>query len=210
VSKKNRSTSVNKSRRRSGELFLNQILQTARCTQSLWALWFDLLAQERHGSVEMMQVERFGSRNQIVLSPAFGGPITAAGKKPVQHGQINGPLYVKLVAKSLEQGLNYFLDRAFLPEPPENQVRSDPQNRDRFSLPSSMRVNYGELLTMTRVPNASAPRAVLALSSSNRLRVANTCWRTFSPSRTLWTIWRYWWEPALLVRKNIVRCLTLQ
>jgi len=48
-------------------LFLNQILQAVRCTQSLLALWLDLVAQERHGSVEVMQIERFGSRNEIVF-----------------------------------------------------------------------------------------------------------------------------------------------
>jgi len=51
----------------------------------------------------MMEIESFGSRNEIVLSPTFSGSIAAAGKKPMQHGEIDSSLNIKVVAASLEQ-----------------------------------------------------------------------------------------------------------
>ena len=69
-----------------------------------------------------MELERFASRNEIVLPPTFGGSIAATGEKPMQHGEINGPLNVKVVAASFEQRLNYFLNTAFFPDPPKDEV----------------------------------------------------------------------------------------
>ena len=71
-----------------------------------------------------MELKRFGSRNEIVLPPTFSGSIAAAGKKPMQHGEINGPLNVKVVAASFEQRLNYLLDTASFQSRPK--TRSGP------------------------------------------------------------------------------------
>jgi hypothetical protein len=60
-----------------------------------------------------MEIKRFGSRIEIVFPPAFRGSIAATGKKPMQHGEINGPLNVKVVATSFEQRLNDLLNTAF-------------------------------------------------------------------------------------------------
>jgi hypothetical protein len=40
----------------------------------------------------------------------------------MQDGAINGPLNIKGVAAGFKQGLNYFLNAAFFPEPPKDQV----------------------------------------------------------------------------------------
>src|SRR5438132_3778323 len=98
----------------------------------------------------MMQVKRFSSRNEIVFPPAFRSSIAATSKKPMQHGEINGPLNVKVVAASFEQRLNYLLDTAFVPEPPKDQVRPDPLHRDSLSLSGAMRIDNGKLFTMTQ------------------------------------------------------------
>src|SRR5258708_28279699 len=95
-----------------------------------------------------MEIKHFGSRNEIVLPPTFSGSIAAAGKKPMQHGEINGPLNVKVVAASFEQRSNYLLNPAFFPEPPKDQVRPDPQHRDGLSLSSGMRIDKGKLFAM--------------------------------------------------------------
>src|SRR5215470_1190778 len=79
-------------------------------------------AQECHGSVEVMEIKRFGSRKEVIFSPTFRGSIAATGKKPMQHGEINGPLNVKVVAASFEQRSNYLVNPAFFPEPPKDQV----------------------------------------------------------------------------------------
>jgi hypothetical protein len=39
---------------------------------------------------------------------------------------------------------------AFFLEPPKDQLRSDPQHRDRLSLSGGMCIDDGELLTMTQ------------------------------------------------------------
>ena len=62
---------------------------------------------------------------------------------------INCPLYVKLVAASLEQGLNYSPDAAFFPEPPKDKLWPDPQNRDSLSLSGGMRIDNREVFAMT-------------------------------------------------------------
>src|SRR5262249_54415282 len=97
-----------------------------------------------------MEIKRFSSRNEIIFSPAFSGSIAATGKKPMQHGEINGPLNVKVVAASFEQGLNYLLNTAFFPEPPKDQIRPDPLHRHSLSLSGGMRIDNGEVLTMTQ------------------------------------------------------------
>jgi hypothetical protein len=97
-----------------------------------------------------MEIKRFGSRNEIVFPPAFRGSIAATGKKPMQHGEINGPLNVKVVAASFEQRLNDLLNTAFFPEPPKHKVRPDPLHRDSLSLSCGMRIDNGKLFTMTQ------------------------------------------------------------
>jgi hypothetical protein len=68
----------------------------------------------------------------------------------MQHGEINGPLNVKVVAASAQQRFNYLLNTAFFPEPPKDQVRPDPLHRDSLSLSSGMRIDNGELFAMTQ------------------------------------------------------------
>ena len=97
-----------------------------------------------------MQVKRFGSRYKIVFSPTFGGSVATTGKESMQDGEINGPFNVKLVTASDQQRSNYFMDAAFLPEPSKDKLRSDPQHPDRLSLSSGMRIDEGELFTMTQ------------------------------------------------------------
>jgi hypothetical protein len=97
-----------------------------------------------------MEIKRFGFRNEIVFSPTFSGSIAATSKKPMQHGEINGPLNIKVVAASCEQRLNYLLNTAFFPEPPKDQVRPDPLHRDSLSLAGAMRIDNGKLFAMTQ------------------------------------------------------------
>ena len=79
-----------------------------------------------------------GLTNEIVFSPTFSGSIAAAGKKPMQHGEINRPLNVKVVAASFEQRLNHLLNTP------------DPQHRDGLSLSSGMGIDNGEVFAMTQ------------------------------------------------------------
>jgi len=61
----------------------------------------DCVSQKRHCPVEMMKMQGFGSRDEIILAPALRRPIAAASKEPVQHGKIDRSFDVKLVLTSL-------------------------------------------------------------------------------------------------------------
>jgi hypothetical protein len=98
----------------------------------------------------MVEIERIGPWNEIIFSPTFGGSIAATGKEPMQHGEINGSFNVKLVVASCHQRLNYFLDAAFLPQAPKDQVWPDPQHPDRLGLSGGMRIDDGQVLAMTQ------------------------------------------------------------
>src|SRR6516164_7441054 len=98
----------------------------------------------------MMQIERFGSRNQVVFSPTLCGSIATTGKESMQHGQINCPFNVKVVAASFQQRSNYILDAALLPEPPKDQLRPDPPHPDSLSLSGGMRIDNGEIFAMAK------------------------------------------------------------
>src|SRR5215471_3239069 len=98
----------------------------------------------------MMQIEFLSLWDQIVFSPTFCGPIATTGKESMQHREINGSFYVKLVVTACQYRLNYLLDAAFLPQPAKDKLRSDAQHPDRLSLSGGMRVDEGELFTMTQ------------------------------------------------------------
>lgn len=61
----------------------------------------DRISQKRHRPIKMMKLEAFGSRNEIILSPTLSRTITAAGKEPVQHGQIDRSFDIKLLVANL-------------------------------------------------------------------------------------------------------------
>jgi hypothetical protein len=50
-----------------------------------------------------MQLKPFSARQEVILTPTFGGSVTAAGKEPVQHRHVEGPFDIKLEAAALEQ-----------------------------------------------------------------------------------------------------------
>src|SRR3974390_1363055 len=54
------------------KFLLNAIFAAAGCLQNRSGrLLLERLAQERHGAVEMVQIERFGARQPIALAPAL-------------------------------------------------------------------------------------------------------------------------------------------
>ena len=82
---------------------------TSRASRIITGERDDLFSQPRHGPVEMLEGQVPGSRNSITLSPALGGPVAARSEKSMQHGEINGPLHLKLITPPAEQ----FVDDLF-------------------------------------------------------------------------------------------------
>jgi hypothetical protein len=66
-----------------------------------------------------MQAEPFGARQEVIVAPTFGGSIAAAGKKSVEHRQVDRPLDVKFEAPAFEQGAQRLRNSALLPQAAE-------------------------------------------------------------------------------------------
>jgi hypothetical protein len=50
--------------------------------------------------VEMMKLEPFGSRDEVILAPALRCPIAPTGKESVQHRQVDRSFDVKPILTS--------------------------------------------------------------------------------------------------------------
>jgi hypothetical protein len=85
-----------------------------------------------------MQLEPFGAGQEVILAPPFGGPVTAAGKQPVEHRQVDRPFDVKLEAPPLEQRAQRLRDAALLPQAAEDQVGPEPAYGHRLGLAGRM------------------------------------------------------------------------
>jgi hypothetical protein len=109
-----------------------------------------------------MQPEPFGARQQVRLAPTLGGAVTAAGKQAVEHRQVDGPFDVKLEAAPLEQGAQRLRDAAFLPQAPEDQVRSDAAHGHRLGFTGRMGVQHGQALALAHA-RAHQPIQLAAL-----------------------------------------------
>ena len=99
VSKKTNSTSVNDPAAFK-ERLLDEVFVAPNCAGGLGEL-LDCVSQKRHRPVEMMKLQAFGSRDEIILAPALRGPITSASNESVQHRQIDRSFDIKLVLASL-------------------------------------------------------------------------------------------------------------
>jgi hypothetical protein len=85
----------------------------------------------------------------------------------MQHGEINGPLNVKVIEASFEQRSNDLLNPAFFPEPPKDQVRPDAQHCDSLSFSGGMRIDNGEVsMTQSRTYQRLEPSAGLEFIES--------------------------------------------
>src|SRR5512135_2189409 len=64
----------------------------------------------------------------------------------MEHGQIDGPLDIKLVAVAVEGTLENLAQAQSFPYTAKDQIRADPLHSDRLSLAGGMRVNDREFL----------------------------------------------------------------
>ena len=96
----------------------------------------------------MVQLGPFGARQEVIVAPTFGGPIAAAGKEPVQHGEVNGPFDVKSEPPAFEQDAQGLRDPAFLPQTAEDQLGPDAAHGRRLGFPGGVGVQHGKALTM--------------------------------------------------------------
>jgi hypothetical protein len=87
---------------------------------SLLAL-LQFLAEPGHGAVEMMQGQRLGSRNEVVLHPLLAGAIRARHEQAMQHTDEHRPLERDLEGALPEMLLEHRSEAEILPQTPEQQ-----------------------------------------------------------------------------------------
>src|SRR6202043_3111011 len=90
-----------------------------------------LVAEPRHGPVEMMQFEPVGAVDAIVFAPTVGGAVRAAAEQAVQHGQERRALQRELMPAVTRQALDHAPAARLLPHTLERERRTDAPARDR-------------------------------------------------------------------------------
>jgi hypothetical protein len=111
------------------QLFLDEILATARRQGAGPALIGQRLAEPGHSTVEMMQLQPLGAVDAVVGTPLFRRSVGARHKQAVQHGQEHRALGGKGELSLCGQGRQYRLAAGLLPQPFEQQRRTDPSAR---------------------------------------------------------------------------------
>jgi hypothetical protein len=111
---------------------LNHVLQATRCERraAVLLLLRQLLAQPRHRSIEMMQIEPLGTGDGVILAPAIRGAVGAAHQQPVQHSEDHRALQRKAVLAFARQLRDHRAAAGLLPQPFEYQCRPDPADRN--------------------------------------------------------------------------------
>ena len=104
------------------------------------------LSQPGHGPVEVVQLQIGDAFDGVVVLPLLGGTVAAGRKKPMQHGEEDGPLDGKLEAAAFQQGGQNCVDGAGLPEPFKDRGRSDPGAASGDAVAPRMGAEHGELL----------------------------------------------------------------
>jgi hypothetical protein len=89
-------------------------------------LALQFLAQPGHRAIEVVQVERVGTRDGVVGPPLLAGPIRARDHDPVEHGGEDRPLDREGEGAACQQFLDHRAAASLLPQAAENQRRTDP------------------------------------------------------------------------------------
>ena len=153
------------------QALLHQVLDAARRERRAIRLLRprQLLAEPAHGAVQMMQGERLGAVDPVVLTPGVGGPIGARDHDPVQHGQEAGALQRETEATLGRQVLDHRSTAGLAPESFEDQGRPDaPGGERRHAVLVDQREDHGalgEARRRARQPVEIAPGRDLLLAA---------------------------------------------
>ena len=171
---------------------LDQILGTSRSEWCLVRLFRagQLLTEPGHGPVEMVELQSLTSFNLIILLPLVGGAITARVEETMKNCEEDGPLDGELIVAALEELTDHMLTAGLLPEPLEDQSRTNAAAGVGREFPWAWSVRI-RTDSAKRAPETSrASSCPLRWSSSSRPRVAMTRCRERPPSQRFSTTWR--------------------
>ena len=112
---------------------LHYVLHAARRERraAVLLLFRQLLAQPRHGSIEVMQIERLDAGDGVILAPAIRRSVGTAHEQPVQHRKEHRAFQGKAVLAFPRQLRNRRATAGLLPQPLEHQRRPDAADRNR-------------------------------------------------------------------------------
>ena len=140
------------------KLLLQDVLHAARRKRRcvLLLVFGKLLAEPRHGAIEMMEIKPVDPFDAIILAPAVGGAVRAAADEAVQHGQERRALQREVMLARARQALDHAPAARLLPHPLEGERRTDAPGRDRRRLATVERVEHDRLVGKAR-PGAQEP-----------------------------------------------------
>ncbi len=146
------------------QLLLQNVLHAARRKRrrAVLLVFGKLLAEPRHGAIEMMQLEAVDAIDAIILAPAIGGAVRAAAEQAVQHGQERRALQREVMLARPRQAFDHAPAARLLPHPLECERRTDAPGRDRRPLAAVERVEHDCLVGEAR-PRAQEPLQLPAL-----------------------------------------------
>ena len=106
---------------------LHHVLQAAwrKRRAAVLLLLRQLLAQPRHGPIEMMQIKFLDAGNGVILTPAIRGTVGAAHEQAVQYGEEHRAFQRKLVPPRAGEIVNYGAAAGLFPQSLEYQPRSN-------------------------------------------------------------------------------------
>ena len=110
---------------------LDQVLGAARGERRARILLGlrQFFAKPCHRPIQMMQLQRLGAGDPVVLAPAIGRQIRAAAHQPVQHGKENRPLERELVPPLRRHVVDHGATAGLGPQTLEHQGRAGPPHR---------------------------------------------------------------------------------
>src|SRR5450759_2859579 len=106
------------------QLLFHDILGAA-WREGMILLVFDLFPEKGHGAVEMMERQTLHPVDDVVPMPPVAGPGGTGREEPVQDRQENRSFYSKAEPPVREKTMKYPANPQFLPEPLEDEGRSD-------------------------------------------------------------------------------------
>lgn len=114
------------------ERYLDQIYgATGKALES----FSDFFTQPAHCSIKLVPPDVLSSRHAVVFLLDFlRSPVATAGKKPVQHAQIDRSLLMELVLSLGGEPSHHFSKPHRLPKSPKDQIRIDFGDRYRHGL----------------------------------------------------------------------------
>ena len=106
---------------------LDQVLGTSRGEWCLVCLFRagQLLTEPGHGPVEMVKLQSLTSFDLIILLPLVGGAVTSRVEETMKDREEDRPLDGELIVAALEELTDHMLTAGLLPEPLEDQSRTD-------------------------------------------------------------------------------------